>query len=79
MKQLAQFEARLTWGGLNNTARTNLAPIREGCVQIATALFAMGESPYRQTALLSVLQVWNYAITCEQTQQAPLAAGGQSI
>ena len=53
MKHIAQFEARLTYGGLNNSARTPLEPIREACVQVATAIFAMRDGPNRQGALLA--------------------------
>ena len=74
MKHIAQFEARLTYGGLNNSARTPLEPIREACVQVATGIFAMRDGPNRQGALLAQLAVWQYAISCAQTQEAPATA-----
>ena len=75
MKTIAQFEARLTWGGLSNNQRRSLDPIREGCVQIATALFGMADQPERYNALNGQINVWNYALSCAALPTATATGG----
>ncbi len=76
MKTLNQFEARLTWAGLTDHQRTPLEPIRQGLIEVGTAVFAMPDSPHRQDTLLGAISTWNYAVTCAQQPYPATATAG---